>query len=52
MMRHNLFNRIILLLLVVSIMLLTSGCTNAPSSPTISDAIPQIGTWISLMQGI
>lgn len=42
--RRNLFNRLISLMLVVSILLMTVGCSNAPPTPTISDASPQTVT--------
>ena len=42
--RRNLFNRLISLMLVVSILLMTVGCSNAPPTPTISDANPQTVT--------
>ena len=42
--RRNLFNRLISLMLVVSILLMTVGCSNAPPMPTISDANPQTVT--------
>lgn len=42
--RCNLFNRLISLMLVVSILLMTVGCSNAPPTPTISDASPQTVT--------
>ena len=44
MIRCNLFNRLISLMLVVSILLMTVGCSNAPPTPTISDANPQTVT--------
>lgn len=52
--RRNLFNRLISLMLVVSILLMTVGCSNAPPTPTISDANPQTVkmTIISSMQGL
>lgn len=42
--RRNLFNRLMSLMLVVSILLMTVGCSNAPPTPTISDANPQTVT--------
>ena len=42
--RRNLFNRLISLMLVVSILLMTVGCSNAPPTPPISDASPQTVT--------
>lgn len=42
--RRNLFNKLISLMLVVSILLMTVGCSNAPPTPTISDANPQTVT--------
>lgn len=42
--RRNLFNRLISLMLVFSILLMTVGCSNAPPNPTISDANPQTVT--------
>lgn len=42
--RRDLFNRLISLMLVVLILLMTVGCSNAPPTPTISDANPQTVT--------
>lgn len=42
--RRNLFNRLISLILVVSILLMTVGCSNEQPTPTISDVSPQTVT--------
>ncbi|MDE6708105.1 MAG: HNH endonuclease [Oscillospiraceae bacterium] len=42
--RQNRVNRLIALLLTLSILLMTVGCSNVPPTPTLSDANPQIVT--------
>ncbi|MCM1054551.1 MAG: HNH endonuclease [Bacteroides sp.] len=42
--RQNIVNRLIALLLTLSILLMTVGCSNTPPTPTLSDANPQIVT--------
>lgn len=42
--RRDIFNMLISLMLIVSIILMTVGCSNAPPTATISDANPQTVT--------
>lgn len=41
---HNYFSRLTALILVFTILFMTFGCSNAPPTPTISDANPQTVT--------
>ena len=41
MIRRSIVDRVISLILVISILLMSVGCSNSPPSPTISDANPQ-----------
>lgn len=41
MIRRSIVDRVISLLLVISILLMSVGCSNSPPTPTISDANPQ-----------
>lgn len=41
MIRRNIVDRVISIILVISILLMSVGCSNSPPPPTISDANPQ-----------
>lgn len=50
MIRRSIVDRVIALILVISILLMSVGCSNSPTPPTISDANPQTITEIYLQE--